>query len=179
MKKFIVIIHFFIINNSFAQKEMSTTTGIINFEASVPFYAEVAATNKTVLCLLNLKNRQLTSVVQMQDFRFKLSLMEEHFNKKYLETDHYPQAIFKGTVENLTRDALDHIPSAFRLNGDLKIHGKTKKINTIVFLKKEGNGLEITSDFQVNAKDFNITIPEILSIKNDETVTIKHYFLAK
>ncbi|HRA74314.1 MAG TPA: YceI family protein, partial [Flavobacterium sp.] len=97
MKKIILIILIFIAHCSLAQKEMTTATGTISFEASVPLYEDVAATNKTVSCVLNIKNGALLSEVQMKDFRFKLSLMEEHFNKKYLETDHFPQATFKGT----------------------------------------------------------------------------------
>jgi len=179
MKKNIIILLFFIFYSSFAQKEMRTTTGIINFEASVPFYEEIAATNKTVSCVLTLKNGNLTSTVQMKDFRFKLSLMEEHFNKKYLETDDYPQATFKGTIEGFNINIIDNSSKEFKLKGELKIHGKSKKINTVVFLKKEGNGLELVSDFKVNTKDYNIKIPEILSMKVAETVTIKYYFLLK
>jgi len=179
MKKNIIILLFFIFSSSFAQKEKRTATGIINFEASVPFYEEVAATNKTVYCVLTLKNGNLTSTVQMKDFRFKLSLMEEHFNKKYLETDDYPQATFKGTIEGFNINIIDNSSKEFKLKGELKIHGKSKKINTVVFLKKEGNGLELVSDFKINTKDFNIKIPEILSMKVAETVAIKYYFLVK
>jgi hypothetical protein len=78
----IVLFLFFITHTIFAQTEMTTTTGVINFEASVPFYEEVTATNKTVFCSLDLKKGSITTEVKMKEFRFKLSLMEEHFNKK-------------------------------------------------------------------------------------------------
>lgn len=179
MKKNISILLFFIFNTCFAQKEMATITGTIHFEASVPFYEEVTATNKSASSMLNLKNGQIRTTVQMKDFRFKLSLMEEHFNNKYLETNDYPQATFKGTIEGFNSTIIGNSSKEFKLNGELKIHGKSKKINTIVFLKKEGNGLEIVSDFEISIKDFNIKIPEILSMKVAETVTIKSYFLVK
>jgi len=158
---------------------MNTATGIINFEASVPFYEEVAATNKTVSAILNLKTGQLNCVVQMKDFRFKLSLMEEHFNDKYLETAKYEFATFKGTIEGFNINIIDNSSKEFKLHGELKIHGKSKKTNTIVYLKKEGTALGIVSDFKVNTKDFNIQIPEILKMKVAETVTVKYYFLVK
>ncbi|WP_396171654.1 YceI family protein [Flavobacterium sp.] len=179
MKKTVIILLFFVFTGSFAQKIMNTATGIINFEASVPFYEEVAATNKTVSAILNLKTGQLNCVVQMKNFRFKLSLMEEHFNIKYLETDDYPQATFKGIIEGFNINIIGNSAKEFKLNGELKIHGVSKKINTIVFLKKEGKSLEIVSDFKVNTKDFNIQIPEILKMKVAETVTVKYYFLVK
>ncbi|HQZ24706.1 MAG TPA: YceI family protein [Flavobacterium sp.] len=176
MKKIILIILIFIAHCSLAQKEMTTATGTISFEASVPLYEDVAATNKTVSCVLNIKNGALLSEVQMKDFRFKLSLMEEHFNKKYLETDHFPQATFKGTIEGFNLNIIDDSPKEFKLKGELKIHGKTKKINTTITLKKVTNKLEMVSNFKVNTKDFNIKIPEILSMKVAETVTIQTAF---
>jgi polyisoprenoid-binding protein YceI len=178
MKK-IVLFLFFITHNFFAQTEMTTTTGVINFEASVPFYEEVTATNKTVFCSLDLKKGAITTEVKMKEFRFKLSLMEEHFNKKYLETDRHPKANFKGTIEGFNSNIIDNNPKEFIIKGELKIHGKTKKITTKAFLKKVENGLEIISDFKVNTKDFNIQIPEIFSMKVAETVNVKFYFFVK
>lgn len=179
MKKIILILLFFMANNFFAQKEIMTTKGLLDFEASVPLFEEVAATNNTVSCVLNIRTGALTSVVQMKEFRFKLSLMEEHFNKKYLESDQYPNAYFKGTIEGFNWNIIGTSPKEFKMKGDLKIHGKSKKINTIVLLKKVENGLEIVSDFTVNIKDFNIKIPEMLNMKVSEKVNIKSNFLLK
>lgn len=176
MKKIIFIILSIIVQNSFAQKEMTTSSGVVNFEASVPLFEEVAATNKNASCALNTKNGAFTSVIQMKEFHFKLSLMEEHFNEKHLETDHYPQATFKGTIEGFNWNIIDSNPREFKLKGELKIHGKTKKINTVVALRKLDHKLEIISNLNVNIKDFNIKIPEILSMKVAENVTIKSEF---
>ena len=178
MKK-IVLFLFFITHTIFAQTEMTTTTGVVNFEASVPFYEEVTATNKTVFCSLDLKKGSITTKVKMKEFRFKLSLMEEHFNKKYLETDRHPKANFEGTIEGFNIDIIEKNPKEFTIKGELKIHGKTRKIATKAFLKKVENGLEIVSDFKINTKDFNIQIPEIFSMKVAETVNVKFYFFVK
>ena len=177
MKKIISILLFVLAHNSFGQKEMTTTAGVISFEASVPFYEEVTATNKTVSCILTPKNGAVNIIVPMKEFRFKLSLMEEHFNEKYLESEHYPYAYFKGTIVGFNLNTIDPTPKEFKLKGELKIHGKTKKINTLVVLKQIDTKLEIVSDFTINVKDFNIEIPEILSMKVSETVTIDSRFL--
>jgi polyisoprenoid-binding protein YceI len=177
MKKIIYVLIFILCNTSYAQKELITTSGIIHFEASVPLFEEVAASNKKVSCILNMENGQITTVVQMKEFRFKLSLMEEHFNKKYLKTDNYPQASFKGTIVGFNWNIIDSNPKQFNMKGDLKIQGKTKKINTVVILRKLENKLEINSNFSIKMKDFNIEIPEMLSMKIAETVNIKSEFL--
>jgi polyisoprenoid-binding protein YceI len=179
MKKIILIILFIISNNLFAQKELTTSSGVISFEASVPLFEEVAAINETIPCVLNTKSGVLISEIQMKDFRFKLPLMEEHFNKKYLESDRYPNANFKGTIEGFNLNIIGTSPKEFKMKGELKIHGKSKKISTYVVLKKTENGLEIVSDLKLNIKDFNIKIPEILSMKVAETVKIKTLFLLK
>ncbi|MBX9808687.1 MAG: YceI family protein [Flavobacteriaceae bacterium] len=176
MKKIILIYLLFLAQNSFAQKEMTTSSGVVNFEASVPLFEEVKATNKKASCDLNTKNGVFTSVIQMKEFRFKLSLMEEHFNEKYLETNAYPQATFKGRIEGFNLNIIDSNSKEFNLKGELKIHGKTKKINTVVTIRKLENKLEIISNLNVNIKDFNIKIPKILSMKVAENVTIKSVF---
>jgi polyisoprenoid-binding protein YceI len=176
MKKIIFIILSILTQNSFAQKQMTTSSGIVDFEASVPLFEEVKAKNSNAACVLDPKNGAFYSVIQMKEFRFKLSLMEEHFNKKYLETDHYPQATFKGRIEGFNWNIIDSHPKEFKLKGEIKIHGKTKKINTVVALRKLEDKLEIISNLNLNIKDFNIKIPEILSMKVAENVTIKSEF---
>lgn len=178
MKK-IALLFFFVTHNFFAQSEMTTTTGVVNFEASIPLYEEVTATNNSVYCVLDIKKGFITTEVKMKEFRFKLSLMEEHFNKKYLETDRYSSANFKGTIEGFNINIIGTTPKEFTIKGNLRIHGKTKKIITKAFLKKVENGLEIVSDFKVKAKDFNIQIPEILSMKVAETVNVQFNFFVK
>ena len=177
MKKIIFISIFIIASSCYPQQEMTTKNGSITFEASVPLYEEIEAINKTVFCVLNLQNGKLQSEVQMKDFRFKLSLMEEHFNNKYLETERFPVGSFKGTIEGFNINIIEKYPKEFKLKGELKIHGKSKKINTTAILKKVGNQLEIVSNFKINTKDFNIKIPEILRMKVAETVTVTAVFL--
>lgn len=178
MKK-IVLLLFFITYNFFAQSEMTTTSGVINFEASVALYEEITATNKDVYCVLDVKKGTITTEVKMKEFRFKLSLMEEHFNRKYLETERFPTSSFKGIIEGFNINSIGSFPKEFSIAEDLKIHGKTKKITTKAFLKKVGQGLEIVSDFKVETKDFNIQIPEILSVKIAETVNVQFNFFVQ
>lgn len=177
MKKIILIILIFVAYNCFAQKEIKSSKGHVNFEASVPLFEEVNAKNESIQCHLNTKNGEITSIVLLKDFRFKLSLMEKHFNEKYLESERYPKAIFKGKIQGFNWNIIGTSTKEFQMKGKLEIHGKIKEINTIVFLKKAENRLEIISDFNLNIQDFNIEIPEMLSMKVAEKVNIKAFFL--
>lgn len=176
MKKITLLLLLFI-NVVLAQEKMIADVGIINFEASVPLFEEVKAENKKTACILDLQTGAISSTVSIKDFHFKIALMEKHFNENYIESDKYPQGVFKGTIEGFNLYIIGTEPKEFKLKGTLKLHGKVKKINTVILLKKTTNGLEIVTDFNVDTKDFNIKIPKILSMKVAETVNIKTLFL--
>lgn len=179
MKKITLIFLLYFANLALAQEKMTTQKGIIDFEASVPLFEEVKAKNENAACIINLETGELSSTVLIKDFHFKIALMEQHFNENYMESDRYPKAVFKGTIEGFNLNIIGTSPKEFKLKGTLKLHGKLKKINTVVLLKKSNNGLEIITDFNVNSKEFNIKIPEILSMKVAETVNIKTAFLVE
>lgn len=176
MKKITLLFLLYFANMALAQEKMTTHKGIIYFEASVPLFEEVKAKNENVTCVINLENGEISSTAYIKDFHFKIALMEKHFNENYLESHNYPKAMFKGTIEGFNLNIIGTSPKEFKLNGTLKVHGKSKKINTVAILKKTTDGLEIIVDFIVNSKDFNIKIPEILSMKVAETVNIKTHF---
>jgi polyisoprenoid-binding protein YceI len=106
-------------------------------------------------------------------------MMEKHFNENYMDSGHHPKASFKGIIEGFNWHIIGTSPKEFKVNGILKIHGKLKKISIIAFLRKVDGGLEIISNFDVNSRDFNIEIPEMLSMKVAETVNVKTNFLVK
>jgi len=179
MKKIAFIFLLYFANLALAQEKMTTHKGIIDFEASVPLFEEVKAKNENATCILDLKNGEISSIVLIKDFHFKIPLMEKHFNENYMESHHYPKATFKGIIEGFNLNIIGNSPKEFQLKGVLKLHGKSKKINTVALLRKSNNVLEITTDFKVLSKDFNIKIPEILSMKVAETVNIKTAFLVE
>lgn len=160
-----------------AQEKMIANNGKIDFEASVPLFEEVKAKNENATCTLNLENGEIKSTVFIKDFHFKIALMEKHFNENYMESDKHPKATFTGTIEGFNINIIGTTPKEFKLDGILKLHGKSKKISSIAILSKSSDGLELTTEFNVNSKEFNIKIPEILSMKVAETVNIKTEFL--
>lgn len=158
---------------------MSTNNGVVDFEASVPLFEEVKATNKTAFCVLNTKTTAITSIVLIKDFHFNIPMMEKHFNENYMESEDYPKATFKGIIEGFNLNIISDSPKEFKLKGTLKLHGKSKKINTFATIRKLDNQLEINSNFSIQTKDFNIKIPQILRMKVAETVNVKTTFLVK
>lgn len=179
MKKIIILILFLLFNSVVAQKKMITGYGVINFEASVPLFEPVKASNEIAQCFIDTKTGAIYSTILIRDFHFKIALMEKHFNEYYLESDRYPKATFKGRIIGFNWYIIGNFPKEFKMKGKLELHGKKKEINTIVMLRKANKSVEIVSNFTVNTNDFNIEIPTVLSMKIAEKVNINAVFLVK
>jgi hypothetical protein len=157
-------------NIIFSQK-MMTRTGEIKFEASVPAFEPVAAVNNSVSAILDQSNGEFVSLALIKAFKFKVPLMEEHFNENYIESSKYPKATFKGKILNFEAAKLT-TAAKYDLEGDLTVHGVTKKIKTkITLIPKEGK-LYLTCSFTVKAQDFDIKIPSVVKSKVSEDVNI-------
>lgn len=179
MKKLILLSALLITAVSFAQDKMITKTGKITFEASVPTFEEVKAKNDGVTCVLNPKTGEIASLALIKGFRFKLALMEEHFNENYIESDTYPKSTFRGKIENFDATALTPTAKEFRINGKLELHGKAKDISIMAKIRKADGGIEIISNFDLNADDFAIKIPSVVKSKVSNTVNVKTEFTVK
>ena len=102
MKTIIVLLIFCFafVATAFGQEKFATKTGEINFEASVPSFEEVKAENNNVSAVLETGTGNFAALALMKGFRFKVALMEEHFNENYIESSKYPKATFKGKIQD-------------------------------------------------------------------------------
>lgn len=173
MKKIIVIVILSLSNWAIAQEKMIGKSGVITFEASVPSFEEVKATNKSVTVVLNPSTGEIASLALMKGFRFKVALMEEHFNENYIESDQYPKAVFRGKLENFDLNNLTATPKDFTVNGKLELHGKSLPVKAVVKVSKFASGITLVSNFSVNASDFSIEIPTVVKSKVSNKINIQ------
>ena len=159
--------------SSFAQTKMITKSGKVTFEASVPAFEEVKAKNETVTVVLNTSTGDIASLALVKGFRFKIALMEEHFNENYMESDSYPKATFKGKIDNFDVSKLTETAKVYTLKGKMEMHGKAKDITIAANIKKTNDGIEIDADFSLNTDDFGIEIPSVISKKVSKKVMVK------
>ena len=95
-----ILLMFILVNtNGFAQK-LITKTGNIKFQASMPSFEEVAAENKSVSAVLEQSTGDFAALILIKGYRFKVALMEEHFNENYMESEKFSKATFKGKIED-------------------------------------------------------------------------------
>lgn len=167
----ILLLIFTFENNSKAQDKYEVSSGIISFFSSAPF-EDIYAENNQIKSLLDLSTGEVAFVVPIPGFAFKKSLMQTHFNKKYLESDKFPNATFTGKL--ITDSSFDKLGSSqVMVEGDLRIHGvslKIKEAGQISFVKGE---LMVTSEFKVRLKDYNIKIPRLVIKNIAEEVLVK------
>ena len=179
MKKTILLMMAFSAYVSFAQEKMMTKTGKVTFEASVPAFEEIKGKNENATGVLVPATGEFASLTLMKGFRFKIALMEEHFNENYVQSDKYPKATFRGKIENFDVKSLTATAKDYTIKGKMELHGKSKEISVPAKIKKTDAGIEISSTFNINTEDFDIEIPSVVASKVSKKVIIKSDFIVK
>lgn len=157
----------------FGQK-YSTKIGNVKFEASVPSFEEVAATNKTASAVFEADKGNIAVLALVKGFRFKVALMEEHFNENYAESDKYPKASFSGKIDKFNASELTSTPKTYIISGDLTFHGISKKITSTAKISKTGSTITMIGDMKLKPEDFNIEIPSTVSKKVAKTIDVSY-----
>ena len=173
MKNIILIsITFLSITSIVGQTKYFTKTGNIIFEASVPSFEEIKSENNSVTAIIDAETQEFAVLALMKAFRFKIALMEEHFNENYLESDTYPKATFKGKLVKFELSKLSQTPQKIELNGILNIHNKSKEISTIALISLKDNSINLTANFNIKPEDFDVKIPSIVKEKIAKEINI-------
>ena len=166
------------INFMNAQEKFVTKTGEINFEASVPSFEEVNATNENVSAILK-NTGEFASLALMKGFRFKVALMEEHFNENYAETSKFPKTTFRGNIEDFDSEELNENNKIYTIKGVITMHGVDKSVEVPASIKKVDGIVYLSTVFILKPGDFNIKIPSIVSSKIAEEVNVTANFILK
>ena len=148
----------------FAQKYMANN-GEISFFSNAPM-EDISAQNNKVSAVYDSETKELVFQLNIIDFVFPNSLMQEHFNENYLESDIYPRSIFTGRIISQSADATI-------VEGDLTIRGKTNKVKVEGNLNQENNTVNMSSNFTVMLEDYDIKIPKLVMFKIAEMIDVK------
>ncbi|SHG87204.1 YceI family protein [Flavobacterium defluvii] len=172
MKKRIVLLFLFIGIFHVSAQKYATKTGNLKFEASVESFEEVAAENKNTSAILDSGTGDIAVLTLMKGFRFKVTLMEEHFNENYVESDKFPKASFKGKIEDFDVSKLSTAAKTVKISGDLTLHGRIKKVTVNAKISNADDKITVIGNFEVKAEDFNIEIPKLVSKKVADKVKV-------
>jgi len=170
----IILLSFLFFHNpGLAQSKYKTQSGFVSFFSSAPL-EDIYAENKAVKSLIDLSTNEIAFVVDIQEFKFKKSLMQTHFNEKYMESNKFPHATFSGliTSSSIISKSGQH---SVTVKGEMLIHGVKKSVEVIGLLINNGESITASSEFIIKVDDYDIKIPKLLvkNIAEEVKVTVK------
>ena len=143
----------------------------------VSFYSkatieDITAENTKAQSIFNTATGDVVFIIPIQEFQFAKSLMKEHFNEKYMETEKYYDATFTGTIIeeiDFTQEGTYDI----RAKGNLTIHGKKQSRSIPGKITIEKGTLRIDCTFTVPLADHDIKVPQIVTEKIATEIFVK------
>ena len=159
MKKAIVSISILLISLvGFSQKK-TTTSAVLNFDASTSIDALPVAENKAVIAAIDLSKGTVSFEAAIKNFSFSNPTMQDHFNgENWMNSDKFPKATFKG---NLNKSRIPDLSKSGKyeveIKGDLTIKDVTKQVKTIATIEIEDKSITANAEFTISLADYGIT----------------------
>jgi polyisoprenoid-binding protein YceI len=161
-----------LLTTSIQAQKVFTKNGNISFFSKSPL-ENITAKNNQVMSVLNTQTGEMQFSVLIKSFQFEKSLMQEHFNENYMESDKYPKSTFKGSVADISKiDVSKDGNYNVVVSGDLTIHGVTKKVSTPGNFTVKNGTITGNAVFPVKLADYNISIPKLVKDNIAETIEI-------
>jgi hypothetical protein len=153
-----------------AQNVFICKNGTVKFYSAAPL-ENIEATCRNANSILNTLNHEIAFIVPIRSFKFEKALMQEHFNEKYLESDKYPSASFKGKInEDIEWEKEGEFPCT--ATGTISIHGVERTVTESGVVTVAGKEVRLDSKMRIALADFNISIPKLLFQNIADTVDV-------
>jgi len=147
-----------------------TNKGKVSFFSEAPI-ENISAVNENVSAIVDSQAGGFAFRLKIVDFTFPNSLMQEHFNESYLESEKYPISTFTGVIDNFSDLDLSNEQNLV-VNGSLSMHGISKDAQMKATAQMINDELHISSTFDVALEDYDIDIPKIMMYKIAETIAV-------
>jgi polyisoprenoid-binding protein YceI len=174
MKRIVLIFSLCLPTVIFAQKFVAEKSYVSFFSHAT--IEDITAKNTKASSIFNSVTGEIVYAIPIKEFQFVKSLMQQHFNEKYMETEKFPKSTFQGKIIGFQK--IEGIQEV-RAQGKLTIHGVTKEIDEPGTIEMKGGKLEMKSKFIVKLEDYNITRPQLLWQNIAEQVDVTLEFLYK
>ena len=152
---------------------------IIARQGQVSFFSyttaeNIEAKNNQVLSIIDFSTNEIAVSMLMNAFVFKKSLMQNHFNDSYIESDLYPKATFKGEI-------IDFDPTLKGMQtrvikGTLTMRNIPREVIIKANIQNKNETYIVTGEFELTVQDFKINIPLIVAPNIAEIITTKFRF---
>lgn len=154
-----------------AQAVFIADSGAVSFFSSAPL-EDIKAESNQVNSMINTTNGEVAFMILMRSLKFAKALMQEHFNEKFIESEKYPHATFKGRINekiDLTKKGTIPVTAA----GKLTIHGVEKDVSEQGELEILDSMIILKTKFMAAVADYKIEIPQLLFKNIADTVEVK------
>ena len=165
-----LIIIYLLFSTQVLAQQFYTNKGKISFFSEAPL-EDISAVNENVSAIIDSQTGGFAFRVKIVEFTFPNSLMQEHFNESYLESEKYPLSTFTGVIDDFSDLDLSNEQNLL-VNGSLSMHGISKDAQMKANAKMKNDELHISSTFDVALKDYDIDIPKIMIYKIAETIAV-------
>jgi polyisoprenoid-binding protein YceI len=147
-------------------------------KSSVSFFShasieDIAAKTDKATSIFNPSTNEIVFVIPIKEFEFEKSLMKEHFNEKYMETEKFSKSTFQGKITGYQQTVSSEQES--HAVGKLTIHGVTKEVDMTGTVQNIEGKVVMKSKFMIKLDDYKIKIPTLLwkNIAEQVEVTIE------
>ena len=147
-----------------------TNKGKVSFFSEAPI-ENISAINEDVSAVVDSLTGGFAFRLKIEDFTFPNSLMQEHFNESYLESEKYPLSTFTGVIDNFSNLDLS-TKQILKVYGSLSMHGISKDAQMKATAHMINDELHISSTFDVALEDYDIDIPKIMMYKIAEVIQV-------
>lgn len=174
MKKYLLFVFLFCTLYAVAQK-YKTEKSIVSFFSKAKI-EDITAQNTKASSIFNLESGDIAFSIPITEFEFAKSLMKEHFNEKYMDTEKFPKATFQGKITGYQQKASG--PQAAKANGKLTVHGVTKDVEIPGTVEIKDGSVLLQSKFTVKLDDYGVPRPKLLwqNIAEEVEVSIDFTF---
>lgn len=167
MRKIVLLLSLLVVFATNAQK-FKATESRIQFFSEAPL-EDIEAINEKASTVLDMTSGNIVFSIPMNQFVFEKSLMQEHYNENYLETEKYPKALFLGTLD--TKE-LKEGENTVTVSGEMDLHGVKREISVTGTIVKNGDRLKADATFIIALADYNIKIPKAVFYNIAEEIEI-------
>lgn len=175
MNRFILVTMVF----CFGMASLQAQNKFISRQGEVTFFSytsveDIQANNNQVLSLFYPESKKIGVEILMRAFVFKKSLMYEHFNESYIESDLYPTATFQGEIVDF--DSSQKGEQTRLIKGTFTLRGITRPVEIKANIINGDGSYEITGDLEVVVDDYKIKIPALLSPNIAKNIQVSFNF---
>tara|TARA_B100001287_G_C22526340_1_gene455151 strand:- start:37 stop:645 length:609 start_codon:yes stop_codon:yes gene_type:complete len=156
----------------------------------------ITASSSDLQGIIDLETGEFFFRLPIKSFNFKRSLMQTHFNDKYMNSEKFPNSTFKGQSNNLKSEIekiikelnkksnkndgsifdeqfMNILNQGVIIEGLMNIHGEEKELKTKVVISLEDEKIHFFTMFYVETDDFKIKIPKLLKDNISEKIEVK------